>query len=130
MLMSVGVEVHFDAAHHLPNYDGECKNLHGHTWHIRVEVGGELDPLSGMVIDLKILKKILQQAIQKYDHDLLNHHIGLPTCEVLAYTLASHMYNHTRTVNVIAMGGSKETDIRTIKVWVQEGEGGWACATL
>ena len=38
------IKGHFDAAHALHGYPGECRNLHGHTWDVEVVVrGSELD---------------------------------------------------------------------------------------
>jgi len=54
---------HFDAAHKLEDYDGPCRNLHGHRWDILVEI--ESPGLKNdMVIDFKKLKAIINQ----FDH--------------------------------------------------------------
>ena len=37
MSMTITKEFHFGAAHHLPNYDGKCNNIHGHEYFVRVE---------------------------------------------------------------------------------------------
>ena len=39
----VSKEFTFDAAHHLFNYEGKCKSLHGHTYHLQIAVSGYLD---------------------------------------------------------------------------------------
>ena len=45
------VRDHFDAAHTLRGYDGECSRLHGHTWDVEVTVAGEdLDRHSGLLL--------------------------------------------------------------------------------
>jgi 6-pyruvoyl tetrahydropterin synthase/QueD family protein len=50
------IKAHFDAAHALRGYPGECKNLHGHTWDVEVTVlGSDLDDI-GIVYDFKRLK--------------------------------------------------------------------------
>ena len=54
----VSSESAFDAAHFLTNYEGKCKNIHGHRWRIVAEVKGELN--NGMLIDFGILKKDLK----------------------------------------------------------------------
>lgn len=74
----------FEAAHYLPNYDGPCKNVHGHTY--KLEVGVSLIFFvineNGMIIDLKLLKKIVETNILDIlDHTLLNDKIENPTCE-------------------------------------------------
>lgn len=66
------VKEHFDAAHALIGYDGECKNLHGHTWDVEVEVKGtELDVV-GIVYDFKDLKINLLSILDQFDHKYLN----------------------------------------------------------
>lgn len=66
------VKGHFDAAHHLYGYPGECKELHGHTWDVEVTVSGtELDDI-GIVYDFKALKADLASVLDDYDHVLLN----------------------------------------------------------
>ena len=39
----VSKEFTFDAAHHLFHYEGKCKSLHGHTYHLQIAVSGFLD---------------------------------------------------------------------------------------
>ena len=34
-------EASFDAAHFLKNYNGKCKNIHGHRWRVVVKVSGD-----------------------------------------------------------------------------------------
>ena len=63
---------HFDAAHALHGYPGECRNLHGHTWDVEVVVrGSELDEV-GIVYDFKTLKEDLAAVIEPLDHAYLN----------------------------------------------------------
>ncbi|THU86597.1 PTPS-domain-containing protein [Dendrothele bispora CBS 962.96] len=48
---------------------GKCANLHGHNYKIKVTVVGPIDERNGMVIDIAILKEIMQKAIMdKLDH--------------------------------------------------------------
>lgn len=75
----------FAAAHYLPNYEGKCSKLHGHTWRLDVEVKGEVNEKTGMVIDFAELKRIVNEwVIGKLDHTCLND-LGFknPTCEVM-----------------------------------------------
>lgn len=59
----------FDAAHRLLHYNGPCHNLHGHTWKVELELVGEVDPKSGMLIDFGDIKKIVASTIMaKLDH--------------------------------------------------------------
>lgn len=58
----------FDAGHRLSDYEGKCKRLHGHTYHLEITVEGELDE-RGMVMDFGDLKTIFKEKIDsKFDH--------------------------------------------------------------
>lgn len=60
------------AAHFLNDYDGKCKNLHGHTWKVETTIAcGELNSL-GMVADFTILKANLGEVLEGMDHGCLN----------------------------------------------------------
>jgi 6-pyruvoyltetrahydropterin/6-carboxytetrahydropterin synthase len=67
----------FETAHALHNYDGLCRNIHGHSYKFHVTVMGtpeenENSPKLGMVIDFGVLKKIVKENIvDVYDHSLL-----------------------------------------------------------
>ena len=68
---------HFEAAHALAGYDGKCRNIHGHSYELRVTVKGmPLDepgnPKNGMVIDFHDLKAIVnQEVVEKLDHSFI-----------------------------------------------------------
>ncbi len=67
----------FEMAHALKGYDGLCKNIHGHTYELKVTVSGipvsdENSPKLGMVLDFGDLKKIVKEEIvNHYDHALV-----------------------------------------------------------
>lgn len=78
-------KAHFNAAHRLHNdkWDhvknrnvfGVCNNpnYHGHNYNLIVKVTGEIDPDTGYVIDMKVLKDIINtQVIDRFDHKNLN----------------------------------------------------------
>lgn len=64
----------FETGHALYGYDGKCRNVHGHSYKLRVTVIGE--PIAdssnvkfGMVIDFTDLKKIvLEEVVDVFDH--------------------------------------------------------------
>jgi 6-pyruvoyltetrahydropterin/6-carboxytetrahydropterin synthase len=54
---------------------GKCNNPHGHGHNYRIEatVGGEIDPATGMVINMAVLDEVVQkQVIRRFDHMNLN----------------------------------------------------------
>ena len=82
-MLSVTKLFEFEAAHYLPDHLGLCKNLHGHSYKLEVEVSGLMNE-SGMIMDFSDLKKIINDSIiEKYDHILLNNYFYLPTAETM-----------------------------------------------
>ena len=63
------VEGSFDAAHFLTNYEGKCKNIHGHRWRVVVSVTGKLN--GGMVCDFNLIKKDLKELCDYFDHSFI-----------------------------------------------------------
>lgn len=64
-------------------------NGHGHNYVLEVTICGQVDPETGYVIDLKLLKSIIRESIiSKVDHKHLNYDVEflqgvLPTAENL-----------------------------------------------
>lgn len=74
----------FESAHHLPNYEGKCHNLHGHSYKLEVSVEGPVDEQTGMVLDFGILSDVVKiKIIDRLDHNLLNSVLEVPTAENL-----------------------------------------------
>ncbi len=104
--------LHFSAAHrlHRPDWSedrnrevfGDCSNpnWHGHNYELDVTVEGELDPETGYVLDLKKLKRIVQDlVIGDVDHRNLNLDVGWieevnPTTENLAVAIWDRIHPH------------------------------------
>lgn len=84
-------EFTFDSAHYLPNVpEGhKCKEMHGHTYRLRVWIEGTPDPVIGWVMDFADLKKIVHPVVDQLDHKVMNNVKGLenPTCEQIAIWL-------------------------------------------
>jgi 6-pyruvoyltetrahydropterin/6-carboxytetrahydropterin synthase len=85
MKVSVCRKAHFNSAHRLynPSWDmekndaifGKCNNpnFHGHNYELDVWVTGPIDPETGYVIDLKILKELIEVEVEdRFDHKNLN----------------------------------------------------------
>ena len=65
----------FEASHRLPNYDGPCRNMHGHRYEGIVVVSGAVNE-TGMVMDYVDLKKVIQREIlDPYDHKIGRAHV-------------------------------------------------------
>jgi 6-pyruvoyltetrahydropterin/6-carboxytetrahydropterin synthase len=81
---------------------GKCANLngHGHNYTLEVTVGGEVDAVTGFVIDLALLKSILnREVLDDFDHRHLNKEVPefskqVPTSENLAIVIWKRLEAH------------------------------------
>lgn len=113
-------EFSFEMAHALWNYDGPCRNVHGHSYRLFVTLAGSPvidpeNPKNGMVIDFTDLSKIIRKEIieifdhalvinNKVDHEKLNLMTQMfsntlivdyqPTCENLITDFAERISNN------------------------------------
>jgi 6-pyruvoyltetrahydropterin/6-carboxytetrahydropterin synthase len=65
--MKIAKEFRWEMGHRLPEHFGKCKNIHGHSYKMIVELEGEVDE-SGMVMDYYVVKKIVGPIVDKLDH--------------------------------------------------------------
>ena len=73
-MFEVSAELEFCAAHFHPDYDGKCRQVHGHNYKVIVTVRSkELDEL-GMVCDFYLVKKETRALLEEFDHKLINEH--------------------------------------------------------
>ncbi|MCC6724218.1 MAG: 6-carboxytetrahydropterin synthase [Saprospiraceae bacterium] len=105
MRVAVFRKAHFNAAHrlHNPNWSEEqnlavfglCNNanFHGHNYELEVKVMGEVDPETGYLIDMKVLKDLIYEEVElPFDHKNLNldvpefQHLN-PTAEHICYVI-------------------------------------------
>lgn len=102
MKITICRKAHFNAAHKLYNQNlsneenfeifGKCsyENFHGHNYELIVKILGDINPKTGMVMDLSDLKKIIKIEVEDLlDHKNLNLDIPhfkdtIPTTENLA----------------------------------------------
>lgn len=105
MRIAVFRKAHFNAAHRLFNPDwspeknmevfGLCSNpnFHGHNYELEVKVVGEVDPVTGFLIDLKVLKDIIKEEVEdRFDHKNFNLDTDYfkdknPTSEYICYLI-------------------------------------------
>jgi len=87
----------FETAHVLYNYDGKCKNMHGHSYKLFVTVKGnpinDLDNVkNGMVVDFGDIKKIVkEEVVDVFDHSVLVN--GLSPHKILGDNLVNEGHN-------------------------------------
>jgi 6-pyruvoyltetrahydropterin/6-carboxytetrahydropterin synthase len=117
MKVKVSRKAHFNAAHRLykkewddaKNTDifGKCNNpnFHGHNYELIVSITGEIDPETGFVMDMKVLKDLIKQEIEDYlDHKNLNIEVEEfnnlnPTAENIAVIIWKRLRPHISSSN-------------------------------
>ena len=112
MEITVSRKAHFNAAHRLYNKNwsddknanvfGKCNNpnYHGHNYEMIVSVTGKINPETGYVIDVKVLKDLIKSEVEEnLDHKNLN--LEVPEFKNLnptAENIAVWIYNKLRVV--------------------------------
>ncbi len=112
MNVKVSRRAHFNAAHRLFRKDwsdernqevfGKCSNphYHGHNYELVVGVTGPIDPETGFVIDMKVLKDLIRVEVEDYmDHKNLNEEVEEfktlnPTAENIAVVIYNRLKPH------------------------------------
>lgn len=119
-MYEIRVHTHFDAAHRLRNYTGKCSRMHGHTWKIEALVQGNGLDSTGMLIDFKVIKGILAEIVDEFDHQYINElpvfSDNLPdTMNPTAENIAKYIYDKMQQQINAGM-----PDIRLSKITVWE----------
>ncbi len=117
MKVKISRKAHFNAAHRLYRKEwddaknteifGKCNNpnFHGHNYELIVSVNGEIDPETGFVMDMKVLKDLIKQEIEDYlDHKNLNIEVEEfknlnPTAENIAVIIWKKLRPHISSSN-------------------------------
>lgn len=67
---------HFETAHAIHGYNGQCKNIHGHSYELHVTIAGneqgdEYLPAPGFLFDFKDIKKAGAEIVETLDHKVV-----------------------------------------------------------
>jgi 6-pyruvoyltetrahydropterin/6-carboxytetrahydropterin synthase len=115
-MFEIKVKTSFSAAHNLKNYHGKCERLHGHNWTVEAVFGYCLLDKDGMAVDFKIAKKMLKDAIEKFDHSYLNELKVLKKINPTSENIAKFIYDAVK---------KKNKNLISVSVWENES----SCAT-
>lgn len=83
-MLTLSIKQHFDAAHSLESYEGNCSRLHGHRWDIIFKVTGTLDGEKNMIVDFAKVKAVLKDLLPDHQHLNTFYDEPNPTAEFLA----------------------------------------------
>ncbi|HSA06524.1 MAG TPA: 6-carboxytetrahydropterin synthase QueD [Candidatus Gastranaerophilales bacterium] len=110
-MFELTVESQFSSAHHLLNYEGKCENVHGHNWKVEVMIEGEHLDKSGMLIDFKIIKQLLNEVLEELDHKDLNNLDAFKNVSPSSENIARFIYWELK---------EKLPQLKKISVWETE----------
>ena len=101
----------FDAAHHLHQYEGKCKNLHGHTYTVVFGVSAFTND-TGIAVDFSLLKSIWETNIEGYlDHQYLNE--TLPPMNTTAENMVVWLFEQMELALQLQCSANNHTSPRT-----------------
>lgn len=99
--MKIAKEFSWEMGHRLPFHEGLCRNIHGHSYKMVVELIGEVNK-SGMIIDFYDLGKVIKPIIENYDHAFLCWENDKPLREFLEkYDMKRVIVSYQATVENI-----------------------------
>lgn len=115
-MYTLAVEGTFDAAHYLVDYDGQCANVHGHTWRVVAEFEYMNTNDLGMAQDFGELKKALSGVLDKWDHSDLNESFNggewNPTAENIAYSVYASLQMLGLPVSAVTVWEAASSSVR------------------
>lgn len=112
------INVSFSAAHFLRDYNGPCETMHGHNFRVEARVSGtELNGI-GIVMDFKVIKKLLREVTDRLDHQVLDQIPPFDKLNPTAENIARHIFDEVAPP--CAAAGAK---LSSVGVWETEGCG-------
>ena len=115
---SISVQRRFKARHAV-TINGEEEQLHGHDWHVQVEVAGPLDE-EGLLIDFHLLEAALDTVLEPFKDNTFN---GTPPFDELnpsAELIARHIIH---TIVHETLPKSAQNRIEAARAIVEEAPG-------
>lgn len=95
----------FEAAHRLPRVGDAhpCHRLHGHSYRVELQLEGDVDPVSGFVVDFFEIEAAFHPLLKQLDHYYLNEVPGLenPTSENIAIWIWTRLKNALPSLAVV-----------------------------
>lgn len=128
MKAKIAKEFTWEMSHRLPYHDDACKNIHGHSYKMRIELEGEMDD-KGMVMDYYDIEKIVRPLINKLDHAFICDKDDQMMIEFLSKNHFKHVIIETYTtaenivhymINYLKHDLEKHRNINKMTVRLQE----------
>lgn len=115
-MFNIKVESSFSSAHNLRGYKGKCEDLHGHNWRVQIEIEKKDLDKTGMVLDFRSVKMLLNSLLDKLDHKYLNKIPYFMKVNPTSESIAKYIYDTLK---------KKAPFLKSVTVWESEN----CCAT-
>ncbi len=131
--MKIAKEFKWEMAHRLPFHKGKCRNLHGHTYRMRIELEGEIDE-NGMVMDYYDVAQLVEPLVDRLDHSVMAYEkdeeliealqkisskVNVVPFQTTAENICRFFLKEIKTLN-------SNENIRRLKIWIFETEDTYA----
>jgi len=120
--MKISKEYRWEMGHRIPDHDGLCRNIHGHSYRMIVELEGEVGA-NGMIIDFYDLGRIVKPVIEKLDHCFLVYKDDEKVLNFLRdngmkYEVSDYfatVENIAKNIGILLAGGIKAQNYKNVK---------------
>ncbi len=117
-MYEISAKFSISSAHFLREYEGKCKELHGHNWKITVRVSGEKLKDNGMLVDFGDLKKLMKSVEEELDHKCLNDVEIFKAKNPTAENIAEYIY--LRMSRLLVESGNGHAAVSCVSVFETE----------
>jgi 6-pyruvoyltetrahydropterin/6-carboxytetrahydropterin synthase len=114
-MFEISVEDTFAAGHALRGYRGKCENPHGHNYRVRVTLAGEALDAIGLLYDFKDLKALMNEIVDRMDHQFLNDVEPFRQMNPSAENMARYFYEELGPRLRSATNG--QIRVKQVKLW-------------
>jgi len=114
-MFEVSVEDTFAAGHYLRGYRGKCEKPHGHNYKVRITLNGEKLDNIGLLLDFRELKSVMNDVIDRLDHQMVNEIEPFDTLNPSAENMAKYFYDEMNTRLRIHTDG--RVRVKLVKLW-------------
>ena len=101
--MKLAKEFRWEMGHRLPEHAGSCRNVHGHSYKLVVEVAGAVRD-DGMIIDLQEISRAVKPILEKLDHAFL--------CEASDTVMQAFLEQHGMKMHILPFPSTVENICR------------------
>ena len=108
----------FSAAHSIRGHQGGCERLHGHNYRVRIHLASEQLNELGMVMDFADLKKVADDILTPFDHQVINDIPPFTELNTTAELFAEYVFQQVQ----LRIKG-EQAEVVKVEVWENERSG-------